>query len=145
MTGTLSLLSIKHFIRDCQTLYCLTIQVLLFASGPICVFILHWASILTGSNFVFILSRFDLLERFNIIVLQGVGVLNMHDGDMFYPHDITHRGGPMVQVSLVQRLNIGYHGDASPLYRTIELFQKKKERGKQEYCSECSQLDNTCV
>jgi len=56
----------------------------------------------------------------------------MHDEDMFYPHDITRRDGPMVRVSLVQRLNIGYHGDASPLYRT-NCSQKKKEKGKREY------------
>ena len=103
-------------------------QVLLFASGPICVFILHWASFLTGSNFVFILSRFDLQERSNIIVLQGVGILNMHDEDMFYLHDITHRDSPMVRVSLVQRLNIGYHGDASPLYRTNCSQKRKREK-----------------
>ena len=56
----------------------------------------------------------------------------MHDEDMFYPHDITRRDGPMVRVPLVQRLNIGYHGDASPLYRT-NCSQKKKEKGKREY------------
>ena len=133
---------LSNTLYDCQTLCCsaflqAVLFVSLFCTGP------HFDSFK-----LFFLSRFDLQERSNIIVLQGVGVLNMHDEDMFYPHDITHRDGPgpMVRVSLVQRLNIGYHGDASPLYRT-NCSQKKKEKGKQEYWPECSQLDSTstCV
>ena len=129
MICTLSLLSIKHLIRDCRTLYCLTIQVLLFASDPICVLFLHCDSILTGSNFVFVLSRFDLQDRSNIIVLQGVGVLNMHNEDMFYPRQYNTSGQsygsslacPAIKHRLPWRCKSTVQN---------ELFQKKREENK---------------